>query len=253
MAKMPFLRPAATLSAACSTQAITRSQQEPAAEVAMNFRYVSSVAGVALGMMAGAVHAQEKTSKRQGERRPMDRTEEITLARTAAPASVSDAATIWVLGPKGYEVAVEGTNGAACYVGRSWLDSVEPHCYDAEGAVTIMPMERRRVEMYGRGIGRDEVERTMADGITTGEFRLPRRPAVTYMMSPRQVLYDDDGSFVGQWRPHLMIFVPFLTNQEIGMSGAPDVSAAIVNGPGTAEANLMVIVKGFTSAGAGGK
>ena len=45
---------------------------------------------------------------------------EIALARSAAPASVADGATVMVLGRQGYTMAVPGTNGFLCYVERSW-------------------------------------------------------------------------------------------------------------------------------------
>src|SRR5580700_4070215 len=41
----------------------------------------------------------------------MPRDQQITLAESAAPAEVSSKATVYVLGPKGYEKAREGTNG----------------------------------------------------------------------------------------------------------------------------------------------
>jgi hypothetical protein len=40
-----------------------------------------------------------------------DRDAEIALARSAAPPSVSNDATVLVLGRRGYETAVEGKNG----------------------------------------------------------------------------------------------------------------------------------------------
>ena len=43
---------------------------------------------------------------------------EIALARSAAPASISDGAEVMVLGPKGYTTAVKGTNGFLCIVER---------------------------------------------------------------------------------------------------------------------------------------
>jgi hypothetical protein len=45
---------------------------------------------------------------------------EIALARSAAPASISDSAEVMVLGPQGYTTAVKGTNGFLCVVERSW-------------------------------------------------------------------------------------------------------------------------------------
>ncbi|MGH9422374.1 MAG: hypothetical protein ACRD3J_20525 [Thermoanaerobaculia bacterium] len=46
--------------------------------------------------------------------------DEIALARTAAPPSISDHATVLVLGTHGYETAVKGENGFVCFVERSW-------------------------------------------------------------------------------------------------------------------------------------
>jgi hypothetical protein len=75
-----------------------------------------------------------------GPRKLLPRAEEIALARSAAPASVSDSATIYLLTDSGYAVGVKGTSGAACYVSRDWIASIEPHCFDPEGAETILPM-----------------------------------------------------------------------------------------------------------------
>ena len=50
----------------------------------------------------------------------MERNAEIQLARSAAPDSISRSATILILGPQGYETAVQGTNGFVCMVGRAW-------------------------------------------------------------------------------------------------------------------------------------
>src|ERR1700741_1506194 len=47
-------------------------------------------------------------------------TDEMALARSAAPAEVSDKAQILTLGRHGYEVAARGTNGFVCLVERSW-------------------------------------------------------------------------------------------------------------------------------------
>jgi hypothetical protein len=49
-----------------------------------------------------------------------DEKSEIALARSAAPASISDEAEVMVLGRTGYRTAVKGTNGFLCIVERSW-------------------------------------------------------------------------------------------------------------------------------------
>jgi hypothetical protein len=51
------------------------------------------------------------------ERYLMDRTEEITLAQSAAPDSISRDATILILGRQGYETAVQGKT-----VSSAWWD-----------------------------------------------------------------------------------------------------------------------------------
>jgi hypothetical protein len=49
-----------------------------------------------------------------------DQNSEIALARSAAPASISDGAEVMVLGREGYTTAVKSTNGFVCVVERSW-------------------------------------------------------------------------------------------------------------------------------------
>jgi len=180
-----------------------------------------------------------------GPRALLPRTEEIALARSAAPAEVSDSATIFVLTATGYEVAVQGTSGAACYVSRDWIESVEPHCFDPEGAETILPMHMHRVGMLHTGKSREEADREIAEGIASGRFRLPRRPAMSYMMSAEQKLIAPGGAPVGAWRPHLMIYLPYLTDADIGIAGLPNAAVISVVDSGKPTANIMVIARDF--------
>src|SRR5262249_21618343 len=50
----------------------------------------------------------------------MTRADEIALAKSAAPASLAEHAEVLILGEHGYELAVKGTNGFVCLVGRSF-------------------------------------------------------------------------------------------------------------------------------------
>ncbi|MGH7537520.1 MAG: hypothetical protein ACREMF_02710 [Gemmatimonadales bacterium] len=180
-----------------------------------------------------------------GPRPHLPREREIALARSAAPATLADSATIWVLSGGQYEIAVRGTTGAACYVSRSWIESVEPHCYDAEGAATILPMAMRQIELLIQGRTPAEADREIAERLAAGRYRLPRRPAVSYMMSSGQELVADDGRRVGNWQPHLMIYFPFLTGADLGLGKEGDLSAAVVVDPGTPRSNLMIVVRKF--------
>lgn len=193
-----------------------------------------------------AVTAQGVDNGGESGRRPLlPRAEEIALARSAAPAVVSDSATIYVLGETEYEVAVRGSTGAACHVSRDWVKSIEPHCFDPEGAATILPMHLLRVALLHRGVTKAEADRAVADSIATGRFRLPRRPAMSYMMSAEQKLIAPNGSPAGAWRPHLMIYYPYLTVADMG-SAAENPTATVVD-PGKPTANVMIVVKDFVA------
>src|SRR4029077_6786258 len=76
-----------------------------------------------------------------------NREDEIALARSAAPPSISGDAEVLVLGSHGYETAVKGKNGFVCFVQRSWtagFDDPEfwnpkirgPNCFNPPAART---------------------------------------------------------------------------------------------------------------------
>lgn len=194
---------------------------------------------------ATPVSAQAAGAGRPGPRPLLPRAEEIALARSAAPASISAAARIYVFSHQGWVVADSGSSDVVCLVSRSWPAALEPECFDAEAAASIMPMEMRRTELLHRGTPADAVEREIASGLMDGTFRLPNRLAVAYMMSAGQRLISDVGKPAGNWRPHLMIYYPFLTNQQVGHHGEPGLEAGLVVDPGKPTANLMVIVPEF--------
>jgi hypothetical protein len=189
--------------------------------------------------------AQGAAAGRTGPRIMLPRDWEIALARSAAPPEVSGEATVMILTERGFEVAETGRNGVTCVVNRSQPDSLEPHCFDVEGSATVLPIELRRTELLREGKSLAEIEREIGQGLVAGTYRLPRRPAMSYMMSSGQVLYDDDGTRVGKWQPHLMIFYPNLTPADLGLGGAPSPQAAIVVDPGQSLSNIMVVVKTF--------
>lgn len=205
--------------------------------------FLSLVFGLA---SAAPASAQLFESGESGPRDLLPRGEEVALARSAAPSAVSEGAAIYVLTPDGYELAVEGSNGAACYVSRDWLTSVEPHCFDPEGAATIMKIHMRRVDLLHAGVDLDEAGATVMAELLRGEHRLPRRPAMSWMQSSAQRLVAPDGTAVGAWRPHVMIYYPFLTAEELGLAGAGSTpTSAMVSDGGTPLSTLVVVVPDF--------
>ena len=198
---------------------------------------------VLLVLVTMEASAQGQGTGRAGKRTLLARDSEIALARSAAPKEVSAGAEIYVLTERGYDVAVRGTNGNACLVSRSWPESLEPQCFDPEAVRTVLQTELRRGALLQSGASMETINREIEDGVREGAFRVPTRPAMTYMMSSAQVLYDDEGKRVGAWQPHLMIFYPNLTSEQLGLGSTPNPAAAIVVDPGQPLANIMIIVK----------
>lgn len=184
---------------------------------------------------------------RHGNRAVMARDAEIALARSAAPEQISSTARIWVWNGSAYQVADSGRSKVNCYVARHWVPSVEPHCLDEEASATILPILMRKIELYAQGKTDAEVERDIASRISAGTLKLPSRPAITYMMSAAQDLVSGEGAAVGAWQPHLMIYYPNWTGQQVGLEGfVPGVG--FVENPGTPLSALVVPLKNFVPA-----
>lgn len=168
---------------------------------------------------------------------------EIALARSAAPEAVSERAAIWVLRDGEYEIAVEGLNGNACMVSRSRSRSLEPICYDPEGARTLLPIEARLVELRLARGDREAAWKTVTEEIERGDLKLPNRPAMTYMLSSAQRLVADDGREVGAWRPHFMIYIPYARSEDFGLFGTT--SQVFVAREGGPLAHLITVAPEF--------
>lgn len=149
-----------------------------------------------------------------GQYETASRTEEIALARSAAPASLAAHARILVLGKHGYETAVTGENGFVCLVERSWdvgFDNPEfwnpkvrsPQCFNAAGARSVLPryLERTRWVLAGYSVAkmRALVQRARA----AGKDMKPESGSFCYMMSKKGYLND---AVAGPWYPHVMTF-----------------------------------------------
>jgi hypothetical protein len=214
----------------------------------MSIRSATVVALLAISS-AAPLPAQAAAAGRTGPRIMLPRDREIALARSAAPADVSRDATVMILTDRGFEIAEKGSSGVTCVVNRSHPESLEPHCFDAEGSATVLPIELRRTEMLREGRANEEIDREIGQGLLSGKYRLPRRPAMSYMMSSGQVLFNDEGKRVGKWHPHLMIFYPNLTSGDLGLGGTPSPEAAVVVDPGMPLSNIMVVVQDFVEPG----
>jgi len=144
----------------------------------------------------------------------MPRDAEIALARSAAPASISDGATVMVLGRQGYITAVRGTNGFLCYVERSWARATNdpefwnpkmraPNCFNQPAATSVAQVYLMKTRLVLAGKSKAEINRQLAAALNSGKLPAPPPGGMCYMMSRQQYLNDAAKS----WHPHLMFYV----------------------------------------------
>lgn len=179
------------------------------------------------GMFVTAVYSQTPTYP-PIEEYLMAPADEIALAKTAAPANISDRATIKVLTKSGFEVAQQGDNGSVCMVMRGFSAPTytpaqfrnlvydptvrAPICFTPSAVRMVMPYYELRTKLALRGKSPDEIAEGVAAAQAKGE--LPRRDEVSiaYMWSARQNL----ASGIGHWHPHVMVFAPYYDNAMVG-------------------------------------
>src|SRR5258708_29429527 len=143
-------------------------------------RYASAL-GAAL-LWASAARAGDYPAMAPLDQYFMDRSAEIALAKSAAPPSIADKATVLVLTPHGYETAVSGSNGFVCAVERAWMSQYDfpgfwnprmrgPLCFNPPAARSILPYTIKRTELVLAGRTKAQMIAAIADDIR--EHALP--------------------------------------------------------------------------------
>lgn len=145
----------------------------------------------------------------------MDRDAEIALARTAAPSSISRDAQILVLGQKNFEIAVQGTNGFVCLVGRAFagpLNNPEfwnpknrsPICFNPPAARSLMPYAMKEAGMALAGASKAQITDAVRTAVAKKELGVPESGSMAYMMSKEAYLTDQGGHNLA----HVMFELP---------------------------------------------
>jgi hypothetical protein len=145
-----------------------------------------------------------------------DLTEEIALARSAAPPSIAANAEVRTLGVKGYDTAVKGSNGFVCIVVRAWANNFDsgefwnshvraPHCFNAAAARTVLLTYLRRTQWALSGLSREEMRGRTQAALTAHEIQPPETGSMAYMLGKDGYLGDD---VHGHWHPHVMFYLP---------------------------------------------
>jgi hypothetical protein len=142
--------------------------------------------------------------------------DEVALARSAAPPSISTDAEVLVLGERAYQVAAKGKNGFVCIVERSWASDPgdpefwnpkerSPNCFNPPAARSVLPTYLERTKWVLAGATDAEILRRTKADIASGKIHAPEVGAMCYMMSKDGYLNDSAG---GHWHPHLMFYMP---------------------------------------------
>jgi hypothetical protein len=163
-----------------------------------------------------------------------DQNAEIALARSGAPASISDGAEVMVLGRTGFTTAAKGTNGFLCVVERSWgatTDDAEfwnpkirsPICFNPAAARTFAQIFLMKTKLVLAGKSKAEILAETSAALDKKELLALEPGSMCYMMSKQQYLNDRGKS----WHPHLMFFVSGDAEKSWGanVQGSPIIAA----------------------------
>ena len=128
-----------------------------------------------------------------------DRTAEIALARSAAPASIAKEADVMVLERHGYETAVKGKNGFVCMVERSWTAGIGfpefwnpklrgPICFNPAGAArTYLPLTIKKTEWALAGQSKTQIADNLKAAFDKKELPSQEPGAMCYMLSNKGI------------------------------------------------------------------
>ena len=165
-----------------------------------------------------------------------EKASEIELARSAAPASISDKAEVLVLTKDGYVTAVKGGNGFVCLVVRAWAKPTDdpefwnpkiraPHCLNAAAAKTYLPIVLKKTNLVMEGKSKTEIAQTLKAAWESKGFPTLEPNAICYMMSKQQYLSDDGV----HWHPHMMWYVPgdAVKSWEANLPGVPVIAGNV--------------------------
>lgn len=162
-----------------------------------------------------------------------DQKAEISLARSAAPPSISAYASVLVLTSHGYIAAERGTNGFTCLVERSWTKAFDddnfwnskvraPVCYNAPASRTVLPYTLFATDLALSGASEASIHERLSAAVADKHLPLPENGSLGYMMS--KDAYIDD--HVKAWYPHVMVYTPQALGANSGASWGADVAGS---------------------------
>jgi len=164
----------------------------------------------------GSPHATAPTGR-------LSDADEIALALTAAPASITTGAAVYIQHDGKFAKVRDGSTGWVCVVGRDPRVkpiAVAPICYNPEGARTSMHEGMLKAELSSRNFSNTAIKREVDAAYQHGTLQHPSKPVMIYMMSSHQVLESFQGDSewtTGAWHPHIMVYLPHATLGEFAL------------------------------------
>ena len=154
--------------------------------------------------------------------------DEIAMARTAAPPSVSDHATVMLLGKQGFYVSSKGTNGFVCMVTRAWFAgfadpdfwnplSHGPECLNPPAVSSVLPQFLARTQWVIAGATQAQMIAKAKAAYASGRFVQPAPASFAFMLSKEGYLNNAHNA----WLPHVMPFIPSGQAEKVWAAGLP--------------------------------
>ena len=218
---------------------------------------ITIVVFVFLALLPGGTQRVEAQADPYATMAPLDeylmsKDAEVTLARSAAPASIANDATVMVLERHGYTTVVQGKNGFLCYVERSWAKVTDapdfwnpkmraPNCFNAAAAASVTPIYLMKTRLVLEGKSRAEIAQGIAAALDSGELPALASGAMCYMMSKDQYLNDR----AHNWHPHVMFYAAGDMAKSWG-ANEPDSPMIAASDPQSRMTIFMVVVHNWS-------
>jgi hypothetical protein len=217
-----------------ATPKMSESHDKPPVAMVMGHlgRRAAQLAACAAVAMLAATAAAAAPAKPYDRMAPvdaylMDRAQEIALARSAAPASISKDATVLVMTRTGYETAVTGSNGFVCWVARGfagatdWPERWNPKiraagCDNPQAARTVTEIAKLRTAMTLTGHSDAETATRIQAALRSKKIPPLAPGAMCYMMSKSSYLSDEGDHDMA----HVMFYVPLKDGADWGANAA---------------------------------
>ena len=152
---------------------------------------------------------------------------------------IGSAATMAISGPRFFGFVIGGSLPAtlACnWLATAWDQNSGLRV--ATPVATVLEDVLLKARLRMGGASEDEIDRVVGLAWARGELTAPRRPGINYMLSQHNKV-PVDAKTVISYQPHVMFYVPYLSNIDLGANPMGSAPVFVVN---EGQPNAYVIV-----------